>query len=53
MILIPRREDFKVQAKALAREKGIGPAMAHEQLARSYGFKSHNAYLAWIAKHYV
>lgn len=38
---------FKLEAKRLAKFENIGPAKAHEVLARRYGFKSHNAVIAY------
>lgn len=47
---IPDRTEFKEEAKRLKEEHGIGSAKANEVLARSYGFKTHNAYLAYKYK---
>lgn len=45
----PDLEKFKLEVKVL---KSLNPDIrschAYEAIARSYGFKSYNAYLAWL-----
>ena len=47
-MILPDRVEFKKLAKELAKEKNIKPTHAHEVLAKSYGFKTYNSYLALI-----
>ena len=43
-------QDFKKKAKELAVQHKMKPTHAHEVLARSYGYKTYNAYLAEVRK---
>jgi hypothetical protein len=47
---IPTRENFKILAKKLKNKEGIKSTHAHEILAKSYGFKTYNSYLALVSK---
>lgn len=49
---VPTKEQFRSLARILKKESDIGSCHAYELLARSYGFKTYNSYLAYIKEVY-